>query len=62
VYLDQTPRAIAIRFDDMRPRGTTAQAQPDLTRVESILFVVDAVNAETGTNGQFLLDDVRYGR
>ena len=62
VYLDQTPRSITIRFDDMRPRGRTAQARPELARVQSILFVVDAVNAETGTNGQFFLDDVRYAR
>jgi hypothetical protein len=62
VYIDETARPITIFFDDMRPRGVTAQPRPDLGRVQSVLFVVDAVNADTGTNGLFVVDDVRYGR
>ena len=62
VYLDDTPREITIFFADMKPRGPTAQPRPDLARIQSILFVVDGVNANVGTSGQFLIDDVRYGR
>jgi hypothetical protein len=62
VYLDETPRELTIFFDDMRARGVTAQPRPDLARVQSVLFVVDTVNADTGTNGQFIVDDVRYAR
>jgi hypothetical protein len=30
--------------------------------VQSVLFVVDTVNAGTGSNGQFVIDDVKYAR
>jgi hypothetical protein len=62
VYLEDTPREFTIRFDDMKPRGVTRNARPALDRVASVLFVVDTVNANTGTNGQFVVDDVRYAR
>jgi len=46
----------------MVPRGATSTPRPDLSKVESILFVVDTVNTRTGTAGQVWLDDVRYER
>jgi hypothetical protein len=30
--------------------------------VQSVLFVIDTVNAETGSNGQFVIDEVSYAR
>ena len=62
VLLDQTPREVAVFFDDMRPRGVTTAPRPVLADVESVLFVIDTVNADTGTNGQFVIDDVKYAR
>jgi hypothetical protein len=62
VFLDTTPREVTLFFDDMRPRGVTATPRPDLNQVESVLFVIDTVNADTGTNGQFVIDDVKYAR
>jgi hypothetical protein len=62
VFLDTTTREITIAFDDMRPAGVTSTPRPDLARVQSVLFVVDTVNAVTGTNGQFVIDDVKYAR
>lgn len=62
VFLDQTPREIAVAFDDMTPRGFTATAAPVLSEVEAILFVVDTVNTALGGSGQIWIDDVRYGR
>jgi hypothetical protein len=62
VYLDETPRQIAIAFDDMRSRGVTGEPRPVLSRVDSVLFVIDTTNAETGSNGQFVVDDVGYAR
>lgn len=62
VYLDQTPREVMIAFDDMAPRGVTPTPRPVLGDVQSVLFVVDTVNADTGSNGQFIIDDVRYAR
>jgi hypothetical protein len=62
VVLDQTPREITVFFDDMTPRGVTATPRPVLGEVESVLFVIDTTNADTGTNGQFVIDDVKYAR
>ncbi|HXD21467.1 MAG TPA: CehA/McbA family metallohydrolase [Vicinamibacterales bacterium] len=62
VYLDQTPRTIDLPFADFRPRGTTTSAQPVLSKVDAILFVVDTVNAKIGSNGQVQIDDVRLAR
>jgi hypothetical protein len=62
VYLDQTPRDVTIRFEDMKPRGVTGNVRPAIDRVASVLFVVDTVNAGVGSNGQFVIDDVRYAR
>ena len=62
IYLDTTPRPFTIAVDDLRPRGATSQPRPDLSAVQSVLFVVDTVNAEIGASGQVWIDDVRYGR
>jgi hypothetical protein len=62
VYLDSTPRAITVYFDDMTPRGVTSRPQPTLANVQSILFVVDTVNTPLGGNGTIWIDDVKYAR
>ncbi len=62
VFLDQRAREVTIDFADLRPRGATARALPDLAAVQSILFVADTVNTKIGTGGQVWIDDVRYGR
>jgi hypothetical protein len=62
VVLDPIPREVTIFFDDMRPRGATDTERPALTEVQSVLFVIDTVNADTGANGQFIIDEVRYAR
>ena len=62
VFLDTTPREVTVLFDDMRPRGVTAAPRPVLNDVQSVLFVIDTVNADTGTNGQLVIDDVKFAR
>ena len=62
IYLDTMPRQFTINVDDLRPRGATSQPRPDLSAVQSVLFVVDTVNADIGASGQVWIDDVRYGR
>ena len=62
VYLDQMPRSVDLPFADFRPRGTTTSAQPVLSKVDAILFVVDTVNTRIGSNGQVQIDDIKYGR
>jgi hypothetical protein len=58
VFLDEMARAITVDFDDMTPVGAPAGSPS----AGDLLFVVDAVNAEPGSNGQIWLDDVRYER
>ncbi len=62
VYLDRTPRTIELPFADFRPVGTASAAQPVLSKVESVLLVIDTVNTKIGSNGQITIDDIEYGR
>ena len=62
VYLDTTPRNVAVYFDDMRPRGLTSRARATLANVQDVLFVVDTVNTPLGANGTLWMDDVKYAR
>jgi hypothetical protein len=62
VYVDRTPREIAIPFDEMTPRGPTTTRRPVLQTVRDVLFVVDTVNTRPGVSGQFWIDDVKYAR
>jgi hypothetical protein len=62
VYLDTMPRQVTVYFDDVRPSGATSQPRPNLQAVDSVLFVVDTVNAAVGSSGQVWIDDVRYGQ
>lgn len=62
VYLDQSPRQVTVSFDDMTPVGSAPSPHPELSKVQSVLFVVDTVNSKPGSSGQFWLDDVKYGR
>ncbi len=62
IYLDENARDVTVFFDDMRPRGPTGQERPNLATVNTVLFVIDTVNASPGTSGQIWIDDVRLGR
>ena len=62
VYIDETPREITVFFDEMTPRGVTAQRRPVLSNVRDLLFVIDSVNTKPGSSGVIWLDDLKYGR
>jgi len=62
VYLDSTPRTVDVAFNDFRPVGSTSSSQPELSKIDSILFVVDTINSKLGSNGQIQVDDIRYAR
>ena len=62
VFVDETLRSFSIRFDDMRPLGSSSSTHPALGGVRDVLFVIDRTNARPGSNGQIWLDDVKYGR
>lgn len=52
VYLDRFDEDRTIFFDDMTPVGETDTVAPPLSRIRSVLFVVDATNTKPGTSGQ----------
>ena len=62
IYLDQTPRTIQVFFDECRPLGSTTSSTPALSSVQSILFVVDTINAKIGSNGRIWIDDIKYAK
>lgn len=62
VYVDDTPRTVIVRFDEMQPLESTTAGAPDLAQVRDVLFVVDTINTRPGVNGELRLDEVRLGR
>jgi hypothetical protein len=62
VFLDRTPREIAVYFEELTPVGTANRRSPDLAAVDSVLFVVDTTNTRLGDGGQVWIDEVRYAR
>lgn len=47
-----------VPFDELRPVGG-ADERPDLGRIESLLFVIDTLNALPGTAGSIWLSEIR---
>ena len=62
VYLDETPRTIAVPFAEFRPVQNGLSAAPPLGSVMSLLFVLDTMNTALGSNGEFWLDDLAFAR
>jgi hypothetical protein len=62
VYVDETPRTLTVRFDDLRPLEATTTGLPVLAEVRDVLFVVDTINTRPGMNGQLWVDEVKVGR
>ena len=61
-YLDDTLTSIDLRFVDFRPLGPVSSARPPLDRVDSLLLVVDTVNARPGTTGRIAITDLWLAR
>jgi PHP domain len=62
VYLDSMPRTVDVAFNDFRPLGSTSTSRPELSKIDSILYVVDTTNTKAGSNGEIQVDDIRYAR
>jgi len=52
VYVDATPRALEVPFSEMRAIEGGRDARLDLARVNTLLLVVDTVNAVPGSSGE----------
>ncbi|MCC7124208.1 MAG: CehA/McbA family metallohydrolase [Acidobacteria bacterium] len=62
VYLDATGRVAEVFFDRMTPLGDTTQASPPLDRVDSLLLVIDTLNARPGTRGTIEMSELWLGK
>ena len=59
VYLEATEKDVAVDVTAMTPAGNSQPAMPDLSGAQSILFVVDLVNARPGDTGSFTVSGLR---
>ncbi len=62
VFLDEAAREVMVWLDETTPVGETRSYRPDLTAIDSILFVIDTVNTRPGTTGTVYLDAIRLER
>ena len=62
VYLDEAMREVTVFLDDMRPIGPTDTFRPDLSLVDTLLFVVDTNHTLPATAGIVWVDEVTLGR
>jgi hypothetical protein len=58
VYVDPSPREIAVPFNDLRPVGSRGSATIPAADIVSVMFVVDTANTKTGTSGRIWLSDI----
>jgi hypothetical protein len=61
-YADATERIVDLPLRSLPPIGVTSSAQPPLDRVDSLLFVVDTLNALPGSNGSMVLSEIAFVR
>ncbi len=60
VYLDASPREIAVPFAEMTALGAARHETLRLSAVRTILFVVDRVNSLPNSSGRFTIGNVRF--
>jgi hypothetical protein len=58
VYVGPEATVIDVRLADLEPVGGSTTQQPLVARVESVLFVVDTVNARPGDRGVVTISEV----
>jgi hypothetical protein len=62
IYLDESPRQIVIRLAELEPVERGSPLRPVVARVQSVLLVVDTLNALPGTSGAVTVRDARFIR
>jgi hypothetical protein len=53
VYVDTFDQERTVYFDDLSPVGPTRSAQPPLSDIHDIMFVIDTTNTKPGSSGRF---------
>ena len=62
IYLDSVPRDVTVTFADMRVAGTAERRPFDPADIQSLLFVIDTVNARPGDGGVAWIEGLRTER
>ena len=58
---DQTPRTFVVRLRDLESVDRQTTLRPNVARVQTVLFVVDTLNAMPGSSGSFWIFDAKSG-
>ncbi|MEO8483386.1 MAG: hypothetical protein ABI634_14325 [Acidobacteriota bacterium] len=61
IYVDETPRLIAVRLQDFEPADAPTTRRPIVAPIETLLFVVDTVNSPPGRSGTVWISNVTLG-
>jgi len=62
LYLDQASRSFAVRLSELDPVERGSLLRPVIARLQSVLIVVDTVNARPGASGEVRISNVRIVR
>jgi hypothetical protein len=60
IYVDATPRAFSIRLADLDPIDRRSTLRPIAAKVQSILLVVDTLNAKPGADGSIVFRNLSF--
>ena len=60
VYVDATPRPFSVALADLDPLDRRSPLRPIAARVQSILLVVDTLNAKPGTEGAIVFKNLGF--
>lgn len=58
-YVDSTPRPITVRLSELEPVEPASTLRPTAVTVQSVLLVVDTVNARPGASGELVVVSAR---
>jgi hypothetical protein len=59
VYVDGTPRPLSIRLSELEPIERGSTLRPVVAKVQSVLLVVDTINALPGSSGELVVVNAR---
>ena len=59
VFVDATPRPLSIRLSELEPIERGSTLRPNVARVQSVLLVIDTVNALPGSAGELVVVQAR---
>jgi hypothetical protein len=62
VYLDGSPRSVAIRFDEMNPVPRNAAGAPPLDSIGALMFTIDTNNTRPATSGAITFSSIALER